>query len=73
MKNKNKFDVFFNNITKISTSFVRGFLYFIWSIILTIVRSPLFWVFLIVLFYWYICTYPTETQFYCPSCHQVIK
>lgn len=73
MKNKNKVDIFFNNITDIITSFIQGILYFIWNIISIIVYSPLFWIFLIILFFWYICTYPTEIQSHCPYCHQVIK
>ncbi len=73
MKNKNKVDIFFGNITNIITSFIQGILYFIWNIILIIVRSPLFWVSLIILFLWYMCTYPIEVQSCCPYCHQIIK
>lgn len=69
MKNKNKVDVFFNN----STSFVHGFLYFIWNIISTIIRSPLFWLLVVFGIIYYIVTYSIPPIEYCSNCHQTIK
>lgn len=73
MKNKNKVDIFFNRITNISTSFIQGILFFIWNVILTIVRSPLFWLLIIIWVIYYITSYSIQPIEYCPSCHKVIK
>jgi len=50
---------------------IKTVLDFIWGIIITIVRHPLFWLVLVVWVAWYIGTHPGEPVQYCPSCGQV--
>jgi len=70
MKYKNKVDIFFNNITDITTSFIQGILFLVWNILSTIIRSPLFWLLVILWVMYYIGTHPVQPIEYCPSCHQ---
>lgn len=53
--------------------YLKAVLDFIWDILVTIIRHPLFWLIVTCFFIWTIAQTPAIESEVCPTCQQILK